>query len=634
MIILVSKYLSKVGGKMKSWFSSDRLLHIRPFLFFTVMLLLKSYLAWTILFDNGPTWTAMLKELPFIWILFCFIEWFAAKRKLAVYLWVNLFITLLFFSLIMYYKYYGVIPTYHSLKQVNQVTAVKKSVFKLVDPYYLPVFIDIVVFTLLMFRSKQKKLWRKFSSVRINKGAVALLFTISVILCLSDVLPNRASLNEHVKAEQMGILNYEIYTLLKKDTVELVDSSEMTQQRIDELKQLAPVEQPAYWETAKGKNLIIIQLESFQNFLINYKLNGREVTPVMNRLANENYYFPNFYQQVGQGNTSDAEFITNTSYYIPPRGPASQAYAGKILPSLPRLMQAAGYSTSTFHTNVVEFWNRGELYDALGFQRYYDQDFFGTEDSLGFGSSDEILYAKTASELQKKQQSGQPFYAHVISMSAHHPFDLPEEKDRIQLPERFQNTMVGDYIRSQNYADYALGLFIDQLKKSGVWDNSLVVLYGDHRGVPINQLTHAEQKLMTEIFGEPYDYKNMINVPMVVAAAGVTEPKTFQQIGGQVDTLPTIANLMGISLNDYLHFGQDLLNQPRNLLPQRYYLPSGSFMSDSSLFLSGSGFDDGTQYPLLGGSGIAATEEEFTRALKLLNISDSYVLQLPNRLKE
>jgi lipoteichoic acid synthase len=616
---------------MKAWFSSDRLLHFRPFLFFSVVLLLKSYLAWIILFDDGLSWTTLLKELPFIWILFCFIEWFAAKRKLAVYLWVNLFITLLFFSLIMYYKYYGIIPTYHSLKQINQVPAVKKSVFNEVDPYYLPVFMDIVVFGLLMFRNKQKTLWRKISSVRINKGAVAVLFTVSVFLCLFDVLPNRASLNEHVKAEQMGILNYEMYTLFKKDKVEMVNASEISQERINELKQLAPVERPAYWEAAKGRNLIIIQLESFQNFLIHYKLDGREVTPVMNKLASGNFYFPNFYQQVGEGNTSDAEFITNTSYYIPPNGPASEEYAGKVLPSLPRLMQAAGYSTSTFHTNLVEFWNRGELYDALGFQKYYDQNFFGTDDQIAFGSSDEILYAKTAPELKKKQQSGQPFYAHVISMSAHHPFDLPEEKDRFVLPERFQNTLVGDYIRSQSYADYALGLFIDQLKKNGVWDNSLIVLYGDHRGVPISQLNHAEKKLMTEIFGEEYSYKNMLNIPLVIAAPGITQPQTFQQMGGQVDTMPTIANLLGVSLDHYLHFGQDLLNQTSNLLPQRYYLPSGSFMSNSSLFLSGSGFEDGMQYSLLGHKGEAATEKEFARALKLLNLSDSYVLQLPDR---
>jgi phosphoglycerol transferase MdoB-like AlkP superfamily enzyme len=603
-------------------------------MFFTVMLLLKSYLAWMILFDNGPSWTTLLKELPLIWIVFCFIEWFATKRKLAVYLWVNLFITVLLFTIIMYFKYYGVIATYHSLKQVNQVTAVQKSVFKLVDPYYLPVFMDIVLFFVFMFRKESKLVWRKISTVRIKKSAVALLFSASVLLLMLDVLPHRASLNEHVKAEQMGILNYEMYTLFAKDKVELVDASQVNQSRINELKKITPVTNPTYWKAAEDRNLIIIQMESFQDFLINYKVNGKEVTPVMNQLANGNFYFPNYYQQAGQGNTSDAEFLTNTSFYIPPRGAASQQYAGKVLPSLPRLLEEKGYSTSTFHTNVVEFWNRGELYQAIGFQKYYDQSYFGTDDPIAFGSSDEILYKKTADELLKKQQSGQPFYAHVISMSAHHPFTLPEGKERFAVPERFQNTLVGDYLISQNYADYALGQFIERLKKDGVWDNSLIVLYGDHRGIPMNSLDQEEKKLMVEIFGKEYNYTDMVNVPMIVAAPGITHPQEFQQIGGQVDNMPTIANLMGLSLDDHIHFGQDLLNNTRNLLPQRYYLPSGSFMSDSSLFLSGSGFADGTQFPLTNREGAAATEEEFERALKLLNISDTYVLQLPDREEE
>src|SRR5690606_19350781 len=98
----------------------------------------------------------------------------------------------------------------------------------------------------------------------------------------------------------------------------------------------------------------------------------------------------------GQGNTSDAEFVVNTSYYIPPRGAAAQVYAGKSLPSLPKLLQAQGYDTATFHTNVVEFWNRGEMYKALGFNRYYDQEFFGEEDTIFFGASDEVLYRMTA----------------------------------------------------------------------------------------------------------------------------------------------------------------------------------------------------------------------------------------------
>lgn len=62
-------------------------------------------------------------------------------------------------------------------------------------------------------------------------------------------------------------------------------------------------------------NLIVVQMESFQNFPINLTLNGQEVTPVLNKLAKEGFYFPHVFQQIGPGNTSDAEFMSNTSIY-------------------------------------------------------------------------------------------------------------------------------------------------------------------------------------------------------------------------------------------------------------------------------------------------------------------------------
>jgi lipoteichoic acid synthase len=611
----------------------------KPFILFSIIMLFKGFLAWLVLFDVGQLWTLLLKELPFVWITFCLIEWFATKRKLTFYLIANLLFTAIFFAVIMYYKYYGVIVTYHALQQVNQVTAVKNSVFSLMDPYFLFIFVDIIIIGIFLFRKNKAITWKKVCASKLPKRIVLSMFIASVSLTVFNIMPNRASMSEITKAEQMGILNYEAYTIFAKDKQEIVDADEITQTAINELKGIQPPANPLYYGAAKGKNVIMIQMESFQEFLIDLKIDGQEITPVLNQLAKGNFYFPNMYQQVGQGNTSDAEFVVNTSYYIPPRGAATQTYANKELPSLPKLLKDQGYVSTTFHTNVVEFWNRREMYDALGFDRYYDQKFFGEEDTVFFGPSDEVLYKKTAAELQKMNQDENPFYAHVISMTAHHPYTIPEEKLRMTLPERYEKTMVGDYIRSQNYADYTLGLFIEELKASGVWEDSIIVLYGDHLGLPIYSLDRDDKELMNEIYGHEYGYADMINIPMIIAAPEVTSPQVFEQVGGQVDILPTLMNLMGISLDDYIHFGQDLLNQTNNLLPQRYYLPTGSFMSSTSLFITGSGFQDGTEYPLdpvenYSAEQMGVTEEDFNRTLKLLNLSDSYVMQLPDRIVE
>lgn len=622
-----------------SQFNRIRLASIKPFVFFSVIMIFKIYLVWTAIFDVVPAWGPLLKEIPFIWILFCLIEWFSSKRKIGLYLTVNLIVTAVFFAAVMYHKYYGVIVNYTALQQVNQVTAVKNSVFSLLAPYYLLIFVDIVVIGFWLFRKKRaEKLKALFNLRKASTGVITGIFAFSLLLCIFNVWPNRASMNEIKQAEQMGILNYETYTIFssaKKE--ELVDKNEISQAKINNLKGITPPAEPKYFGAAKGKNLIIIQMESFQNFLIGLKIDGQEVTPNMNKLVKENTYFSHFYQMVGQGNTSDAEFVVNTSFYIPYNEAATQNYPDKDLPSLPKLMRDQGYDTATFHTNVVDFWNRGELYKAIGFNRYYDQKWFGTEDTVFFGPSDEVLYKKTIEELDRMQQTGQPFYTQVISMTAHHPFTTPHDKDKIQLPERYQDNMVGDYLRAQSYADYALGQFIEDLKQRGIWDNSVVVIYGDHLGLPMYSLDKHGLELMKEIYGRDYSYIDMINIPMLLHVPGTELPEVMDNVGGQVDILPTVANLFGINLNNHIHFGEDLLNQTSyNLLPQRYYLPSGSFINDQALFIPGVWYDDGTKYPLPkdGVTQALTTESEYNRALELLRLSDSYVKQLPDREKE
>lgn len=595
-------------------------------------MLLKSYLAWSVIFDDVMPWKPLITEIPFIWLVFSLIEWFASKRKLTVYMIVNLLLTAIFFAAIMYYKYYGVIVTYHALEQVNQVTAVSNSVFSLMDPYYLLIFTDIIVLFVLLWRSDRVKKWKIHHAKKEKRKIIPIVFVVSLMLCLFQIMPNRASMNEIVKAQEMGILNYEAYTIFQQENTQLVDAKTITQDKVNELKGLkASDKEPLLSGVAQGKNLIIIQMESFQNFLLGLNIDGTEITPNLNKLVKESMYFPNFYQNVGQGNTSDAEFVVNTSFYIPPRGAATQHYVDRVLPSLPRLLQGAGYDTATFHTNVVEFWNRGELYKALGFNRYYDKAFFGEDDKLFFGASDDTLYSKTAAELKKMNDAGKPFYTQIISMSAHHPFTIPQEKYRMTLPDRYEGTFVGDYIRSQNYADDALGKFIEQLKQDGVWDNSLVVLYGDHLGLPIYSLDSKDKELMHEIYGRDYTSADMINIPLIIHGDGV-QPEVNEQVGGQVDLLPTAANLLGVSMDTQLHFGQDLLNHTNSsLLPERYYLPSGTFINDTTLYIPGIGYEDGTKHPLSNSDGkkTQASKDEFERALQLLHLSDSYIRQLP-----
>ena len=608
----------------------------KPIILFSIVLLIKSAVAWFVVFSDGPNWSMVLTEIPFFIIVFSLIEWLASKRKILYYMIANLLITVIYFAVLMYYKYYGVIATYHALQQADKVTKVGESTYSLITPYYLFIFVDIVFFLFFMFRPKYIAKWKARGSVRMNRPVLLGVTVASIALCLFNIWPNHASMNEIKKAESMGILNYELYTLFADTTEDekLIDSKEITQQAVNETKGITEPAAPLYYGTDKGKNLIVVQMESFQNFLIGLTIDGQEITPNINKLVKENTYFNNFYTNAGQGTTSDAEFAVNTSFYVPKNEPATSSdYMKKAVPSLPKLMSANGYDTATFHTNSVEFWNRTDLYKAIGFDKYYDQAFYGDEDHIAFGSSDEVLFAKTVPELAKMDAEDKPFYAMVISMSAHHPFKIPEEKYKMTLPERYEGTLLGDYIRAQNYADYAMGQFLDELKASGVWDDSLVVFYGDHQGVPMYTLGSDEKELINGLVGHEYGYTDMFNIPFIVHSPSAALPAEMSQTGGQVDILPTVANLLGVSVQNQLHFGEDLFNQQSNLLPVRHFLPTGSFINDKSIYVTGAAYADGTNFNLLDNTDLpgGSTEAQFTAVQRLLNLSNSYLLQLPDR---
>jgi phosphoglycerol transferase MdoB-like AlkP superfamily enzyme len=605
---------------------------------FSLIMLAKIYLARFVLFDGSPGWLPLLTDFPAVLAIFALIEWAAPRRKFGVYLAADLIMTCVYFAVIMYYKYFGVVVTYHALQQVGQVTEVQGSVMSLLHPYFLLIYTDIVVFWILLAASRGFRRWRKGLARREPRAAAIGVFVVALAICLMNVWLSHASMNELKRSENMGILPYETVEIAAgaKEALSAMISepespADVTRPAIAVLKQIIEPAQPQYQGIAKGKNLIVIQMEAFQNFLLHTKIDGVEVTPNLNALLDSAIYFPHFYQMVGQGNTSDAEFVVNTSLYIPQHGAASQDFGDRQLPSMPRLLAASGYDTATFHTNDVKFWNRKALYRALGFNQYYDKPFFGTDDPVFFGSSDEVFYDKTAAKLEEMDRADRPFYAQLITMSGHHPFNIPQRKVRIQLPERYQGTLVGDYIEAQNYADYAIGQFIARLKQDGLWDDSVIVIYGDHMGPPIYSLTDHEKKLMRELLGREYRYTEMMNIPLILSVPGIQGPKVEEGLGGQADIFPTVANLLGVSMGDQIYFGQDLFNHPSNLLPERYYLPSGSFINDRGIFVPGVSFSDGSFYAFGGGPGSKddATEDQYRRALELLDMSDRYVRSLP-----
>lgn len=396
------------------------------------------------------------------------------------------------------------------------------------------------------------------------------------------------------------------------------------------------VSQKQYFGEGKGCNLIVVQLESFQNFVVNLSVQDQEITPVLNNLSTKSIYFPNTFQQIGRGNTSDAEFTSNTSIY-PVGDPAmSSAYADREFPSMAKLMHAQGYTANTFHVNEVSFWNRNRLYPAIGFDKYYDKPYFKQEIFNRFGASDEELYTVAIDKLLSLQRNNKLFYAQLVTVSSHSPFKIPEASKRLKLNWELNGTPLGNYLTAVNYADHALGTFIEKLKNTGLWDNSVLVVYGDHFG--LNKKKFDAKKLSQALGIRYHKQISTLNVPFLIHLPGRQSGRRIELTGGQIDILPTVANIMGVDLKSsgFTAFGQDLLNVKHNIIGIRYYLPTGSFLNDEILFIPGKkGFEDGkatsirTLQPL---KDIEPYRSDYEVINRLMKQSDKYVKQLPVRL--
>lgn len=333
-------------------------------------------------------------------------------------------------------------------------------------------------------------------------------------------------------------------------------------------------------------NVVFIQLEAFQSFILNKEVAGQEITPNLNNLIEQSAYFPNFYLQNGAGITSDAEFMSNTSLH-PAEGGLSIAKdkAGKEYPSLPRLLKKNGYSTATFHTNNVTFWNRKELYSALGFDSFYDKEYFGTDNSIAFGADDDILYGKSMDALAKQKQ---PFYAQIVSMSSHSPFRVPAAYRLLELPSTYQGNVAGDYLTAAHYADAALGRFLEQLKKNGLWDDTLIAIYGDHSGITADMVKEKQEIALQDLLGRPYDQIDALGVPFILHGPGVKKG-VYEAVGGHMDIMPTVLGLLGMQSDDRL-FGYDLFRNVEHPVAVRStFGPAGSFVYGNEYYDSKAG---------------------------------------------
>ncbi|MEG1642031.1 MAG: LTA synthase family protein [Synergistaceae bacterium] len=312
---------------------------------------------------------------------------------------------------------------------------------------------------------------------------------------------------------------------------------------------------------AKGKNLIIIQVESLQEFVIDLKINGKEVTPNLNKFVKKSLYFPRTYNQTSVGNSSDAEFIVNTGLYPAESGVAYTRFATNEYHSLPFLLTEKGYNVLALHGDREGFWNRHKMYPALGFNKFISKKDFIVDENIGMGLSDRSFFSQSIEKMKKEKE---PFYAFLITLTSHYPFDFPELLQQSDLDVTgLDDCLLTNYLKGMRYFDNHFGDFVKKLEEEGFTENSLIVIYGDHTAIPKGETSRLE-KILNKELREDVQWKDFQRIPLIIKLPdSISKSNVLNTTTGQIDVSATVANLLGYSYKAGM--GNDLFSKEKNV---------------------------------------------------------------------
>lgn len=595
------------------------------YLLAVLMLWLKTYIAQTAQFKLGvegilqqflllinPLGSAML----FLGISFLF----RGKRKYTSLVVVYTLMSIVLYANIVYYRFFSDFITLPTVTQTQNFGDLGGSVLSLLKPYDILFFVDVFVMFYLRFSKKIQKETDRLGNKK-AMAVIALALGISILnLGLAETdrpqLLSRGFDRNYI-VKYLGMYNYTIYdsveTMKASSQRALADSSDITEV-LNYTKSNYAKPDAQYFGKAKGMNVIYLHLESFQNFLINYKLNGEEVTPFLNSLTKDKntMYFDNFFHQTGQGKTSDAEFMLENSLFGLPQGSAYITKAQNTYQAAPSILKDYGYTSAVFHGNNGSFWNRNEIYKSFGFEHFFDASYFDTnasENMAEYGLLDKPFFNQSESLLKSLPQ---PFYTKLITVGNHYPYKMNQDLVTIDKANTGDSS-VDNYFQTARYADEAIEQVFNQLKESGLYDNSMIILYGDHYGISDNHNDAMEQIIGKEI--TPYESANLQRVPLFIHVPGM-QGGTNHTYGGQTDLLPTVLHLLGIDTQKFVQFGSDLLSKEHDeIVPFR----NGGFVSPSIYSINEKYYDNKTGL-LLDDSQVEdakAIKEQADRKLKL-----------------
>lgn len=616
------KFMADIFNTTKEYISNNKMFVLFVFLNVINSWLLRIFTLGGV--ENIFAIKPLLADFSFVVILGAF-SFFMKNKGKYIYLLVCTFImSILCMINSAYYTFYTSFSSISLLSTARFITAVGDAVVEnVLQPKDIVYIIMPFIFIYFHVHYKKNGYYEKTKFFDKNKkrGKNTLWFALcscivfALTLTGTDIGRLVKQWNREYIVMKFGIYVYHTNDLIKSIEPKLAGLFGYDNALKEFLEFYEDVEKPAtneYTNIFEGKSIIGIHTESMQNFVIGMKFNGVELTPNLNKLAASGMYFDNFYTQVSVGTSSDTEFTLNTSLMPANFGTAFGDYFDKEYVSIPKLLKEKGYYTFAMHGNNAEYWNRRVMHANLGYDELYAKDDYVIDEVIGLGLSDVSFFKQSVEKLVKIKEEKGTYYGTFIMLTNHTPFSDTDKYGEfdVSLKETIINketgleevveypymedTKLGNYFKSVHYADYALGVFFEELEKNGLLEDTVIVLYGDHDArlpqedyVRLYNYDKENDDVLSEddpnyVDFNDYSYELNRKVPLIIWSKDRQDKaEKISYAMGMYDLMPTLGNMFGF-YNKYA-LGHDIFNtKDKNIV----VFPDGNWLTNELYYNS------------------------------------------------
>lgn len=615
-------FLKKIGNALKKYWYENKLFILFVFLNVLNALLLRFFTIGekTNIFDFRP----LLADFSFVVIIGSFSYLMKKKAKFIYLFLLTLIMSIICMINSAYYTFYTSFSSISLLSTARFITAVGDAVVEnVLQPKDLIYIMMPIIFLYFNYHYKKNRYYEKVGFFNKSKKLATTTLIFGIIsffvfissLTATDIGRLTKQWNREYVVMKFGIYVYHVNDLVKSVEPKLAalfgyDNALKNFNEYYSEKDKNSTNK--YTNIFEGKNIIVIHAESIQNFVIGMEFNGVEVTPNLNKLASTGLYFNNFYSQVSVGTSSDAEFTFNTSLMPANIGTAFGNYFDKEYVTIPKLLKEKGYYTFAMHGNNADYWNRRVMHKNLGYDKLYAKDDFVIDEVIGLGLSDVSFFKQSVEKLKIIKEENEKFYGTFIMLTNHTPFSETDKygefdvsmKETILNPETglmeeitypyMEGTKLGDYFKSVHYADYALGIFLEELEKNGLLEDTVVILYGDHDARLSNSdyvRLYNYDKTTNDILPETdpnyidfneYSYELNRKVPFIIWSKDrIDKAETINNVMGMYDVMPTLGNMFNF-YNEYA-LGHDIFSIKENNI---VVFPNGNWLTNEVYYNS------------------------------------------------